>query len=149
MPRLWSMFFGVLLLWQFVDARGVELVEEGCGFLWKVDGGAPELVEVPNLNILETSAEQDALTFDTDERIEVVAVVCWRNSVLPAENDYKVVDAGPSLYLKMSDETESRTTVLEKSGGRYRVRLLDGDPLTDSERDEIVRTLQRFEGSEE
>lgn len=121
-----------------------ELVEDGCGFVWAVDGGDAEVVEIPNLTILEASSEQETLSFEADEAIDILAVVCWRNTVIPAENDYKVVEAGKPLYLKSPGENRERTAVVEKVGGGYRLRLIDGDAFTDDEREQVKAMIRRF-----
>lgn len=120
------------------------MIEEGCGLLWTVDDGEPEVAEIPDLTVLETTKNQKSFSIEADPGIEIQAIICWRISVIPAENDYKVIQAGQPLYLQLSDDGERRTTVLEKTGGAYRLRLIDGKMFSDEERELVIAMIERF-----
>ena len=74
------------------------------------------------------------------------AILCPRSTIIPAPNDWKVLQSGYPLYIAESRGTpESRRTgVLEVSQGQVRYRLVRGDFL-EGEEDRLRARLNQLQ----
>lgn len=66
---------------------------ERCGVLAKVDGDYETRV-LPGFSVIESTAGAREFALPADTPPNVVAVQCGRDSVVPRNNDYKVLGAG-------------------------------------------------------
>ena len=71
------------------------------------------------------------------------AIICYRNTIVPAENDDEVIALGMPLILAQADE-EGRIATLEISGGQYRLRFIKG-ALNSGEQASVQSKLNLFQ----
>ena len=118
---------------------GPELREKVC-VLQVAGEDEPYVIEE---GILELTESEERLSFRVDGRRQPEAVHCIRSSVVPAENDYKVVLSGLPLTLSTEAEEGGRTIVaLELADDRFQLRVIQGE-LTEQE---LALAAQRIEG---
>jgi len=125
---------------------GVELVEDACQVLSTNEGERPEIRDVPGMHVLDKNRENPLRLYSTDE-VTINAVICWRSAARFSSNDYLVAETlEVPLYIKTDFEEEdaNRTMALEKVAGGFRVRLLSGPDLTESEREDLVQVVRHF-----
>jgi len=72
------------------------------------------------------------------------AIMCGRSSMVPAEDDWKVLAAGHPLAIADSTPGSNRLAWLEVSGGRFRYRFSEGR-LTPDEAAATERRLDAFQ----
>ena len=125
-----------------------EPTEYDCSFVIRSPDGNPEVVAARDLRVLEMSKSEEELSFETADGTVFSAIVCKRSSIVPADNDYKVVDAGLSLYLQVDDLERPQITILDKADGAYRLRLAQGDWSSELERKEAASQIERFNGND-
>ncbi len=126
---------------------GTEIIEDECQVLSTNAGEEPELRAVPGMYVLDRTEEEPLQLFSTED-VTLNAVICWRSAPRFAPNDYLIPELlGIPLYIKtdFQDEDANRTMILEKRGGRFRVRLLAGPEWSESEGEQVIQTLQHFE----
>ena len=104
---------------------------ESCSVL---AGSPPEMVAVPSISVLGL-AKNDSFRLPMGLPANVSAVVCERSSIVPAEFDYKVLQAGLPFAIKVPD---GNTLWLEINDGQVRVSYGEGALSTD----ELSRTQQ-------
>jgi len=106
----------LLILALLFSCGSVHATEEECGVL--VNG---ELVKVSSLKIgsLADNAILQPLQADPSKMVE--AVVCFRDTLIPERNDYKVVVGGVPFAIKSGD----RVLWLEVKDGQLRFNFED------------------------
>lgn len=95
-----------------------------------------------DLEVLKFNAVNTHFRINEPEGLKVLAIKCYRTDIVPAENDYKVVEAGYRLYIAVAVEGEEgteRISALDKTDGRFVVRMAAGE-MTKAE-DKRVRKL--------
>jgi len=90
---------------------------EAC-FVMPVDDAA-EAVPVQVLNLGDAAS----FVLPPDAPAKIAAILCKRDSIVPARNDYKVLAAG---YL-LSISADARIGALEIQGGLLRYRMIRGE----------------------
>ncbi len=103
--------------------------------------GAPKRTPIDSLKVIEQTSRDGAFTLPRGVPREVQAVICRRSTVMPAAHDYKVLQAGYTLYL--TDELE-RVAALGFVDGRIRLNMLDG-ALTEAEQAQLQARLQELQ----
>jgi hypothetical protein len=121
------------------EAEPVALIEHGCSVLFEQNGRSGTQ-DTQELRVLDLGDDMQFHGFEADDDKRVTGVICRRNSVLPAMNDYQVPQAGYPLGLIADD----RNATLELDNGRYRFHVTDGPPLTRREQAEVDRTLATY-----
>jgi hypothetical protein len=118
---------------------------ESCSVITLEANGAPKTTPVEGLKVLEQTKKDGAFSLPRRAPRGVQAVICKRPTVVPAANDYKVLQAGFTLYL--TDDL-ARMAALGLVDGRVQLDLLDG-ALTATERtlaDERLRAYPVMRG---
>ena len=110
--------------------RDADLRETDCRTMSQ-EGGKVITVLAPNLHVLTQAAA--AGPFRPVLPRGVSAILCRRNSVIPAEHDDEVLALGLPLYLAET-RPAGRIGVLEISGGQFRFRMVQGTPLAVEDR---------------
>ncbi|MEA3041903.1 MAG: hypothetical protein QOC65_1392 [Sphingomonadales bacterium] len=122
----------------------VRIVEGECYGLQPRDGRVVH-TRLPGLRVIERTAGDAPLAVDLPPG---AAIMCPRSSIVPAPNDWKVLEAGYPLYIGETGVAAARQRigVLEIASGRYRYRLIVGR-LTEAEVPRVQIRLDQFEHS--
>ena len=94
------------------------------------------------------NATENAQTFSPELPAgdTATSVLCVREDLIPAPNDYQVLRGGFPLYIDdRGMGRPERIGVLEVSGGRVRFRLIKGDPLTAEIKDRLGTRLDQLQ----
>jgi hypothetical protein len=131
------------LLWIAIAgaAYAEEPTEASCSVISREDNGALKTTPMADLKVIEQTSREGAFALPRGAPKNAQAVICKRSSVMPASHDYKVLQAGYTLYI--TDEL-SRVAALGVVDGRVRLDMLDG-ALTEVERSQLGRLLQELE----
>jgi len=100
--------------------------ESSCGVFVRGEDGKTNLVVLPSLHVLASTTQEGAFKLPIDAPAKVAGMMCGRSSLIPAPNDYKLLQAGFTLAIVRNDESEARTGVLEIVSGRLQFRMIDG-----------------------
>lgn len=116
-------------------AAEAELVEMSCAIVGKEAGAEKSNVyAAPDLSVLAMTRDHDGLKLDTAEGFETEGILCERNSIVPAPDDYKAPKSGYPLYVETYDgEEKTGVSKLVLEDGVYGYEVLLGE-LTDAER---------------
>jgi hypothetical protein len=102
----------------------LDTVSEKCGVVAKDKDGKETAMLLPSLKVLTLTAREDDFVLPKDAPSNVAAVQCGRESLIPAQNDYKVLKAGFPFFIVSSD---GRIAVMELSEGKLEYRTIDGE----------------------
>jgi len=133
-----ALFFATLAATQ--TPGGSEPSEAGCGYIVISDGPGAPLIEAPNLHVIEQTAGTGSFSPDVPAG---AAIVCDRSTIVPAANDWKVPNAGHSLYMATGEGPGERIGVLDMAGGSLRYILIRG-AWTQEEEARIDQRLRAF-----
>jgi hypothetical protein len=92
---------------------------ETCDILVSQDGVEQELT-LPNYSVIEKTADPN-FTVVPGPEAKLLAFVCDRADIVPAENDWKILAAGYKLHIR----ARGLEGILEMSGGSVRYHLTD------------------------
>jgi hypothetical protein len=101
---------------------------ERCSAYTMVDGRESEF-PMPSLRVMELTAVSGPFVLPKDAPANVTAIQCWRDSILPTKNDYKVFRAGFPFFITAPT---NRTLSLAYSDGQLTVTF-DKGLLSDQE----------------
>jgi hypothetical protein len=121
-----------------VDAT---IVEHECRVMVKDESGKLVVLNAPDLHVLRGAAAEGAFAPSLPPSSQ--AIICYRNTVVPAANDDEVLALGMPLILSQAGE-EGRITTLEISSGQYRLRFIKGT-LKPSEQASVQSKLNLFQ----
>lgn len=126
-------------------ARSFHAMYEECSAIVATDEEPPRYQVVAQNEIKVIAATETESRFSPgDLPLTPVGVICSRLDIVPAPNDFKVTQAGLTLYIADRGEGhEPRSGILERMDGAYTFRIVDGAPLT-PELD--VRIAARLDG---
>lgn len=123
-------------------ASAADLTEFHCGRTLETSGGLPQLVVDPGLHVLEQT--QDGGKFDpgpTPAGVTIKSIFCARSDIVPAQYDYRVVEAGYPLTIYARDASgKTRIAVLELADGQLRLRSVGEAGFTP----DMTRRIQAF-----
>jgi hypothetical protein len=124
MMKIYSL---LLVLFFNSSSYAAELIEHGCNLIVE-DKKTKESgeMELDDFRMLDYNEDNQFIGFVPFGEFTVTSIVCDRTSIVPSKFDHVALAQGYPLYIR--DKT--RVVVLELVGGKYRVRLIDGDPLT-------------------
>jgi hypothetical protein len=105
-----------------------------------VAGSPPKMITVPTLHVLSLTSS-DTFSLPPGAPTNVGAVVCERASLVPAENDYKVLKAGLPFALK---EPSGATLWLELQNGQIAVSYKEG-ALSKSDMSQLQTWVNRVQ----
>jgi len=106
-------------------ARALPPVEK-CGVMHRVEG-KETVVALPSLHVIEATAD-GAFVLPKDAPPHVSAIQCGRLSLVPAKNDFKVLQAG---FLFMIVAPDDRIAAMELSNGQLQYRTIKGEFASD------------------
>jgi hypothetical protein len=127
-----------LLLCATVAAAAGPVTESGCDvYLRSQHKFVPDL----GLHVLNGGDASAALQIPGVDPSDVTAVQCTRSSIVPQPGDGRVLKAGWPFYIAAIRPDGSKVVgVLEIVGGRYRLRLVEGQYRAD-ESTAVVKAL--------
>jgi len=134
----------VLLIMGRSSLAAAELQEFRCGKTLAKDGVQPQLVVDDKLHVLQQTRLGDQ--FDPGPPpagYRITSIFCARSEIVPAPDDYKVVEAGYPLTLfarDPKDRGQTRIAVLELDGGQLRMRSVGQLGFTP----EMTQRIQTF-----
>ena len=99
-----------------------ESQHEKCGVIANIKG-EEIFIELASLRVSELTATNSSFELPADAPQHVSAVQCGRNSIVPAGNDYKVLEGGFPFSIVAPNE---RVLVMELVDGQVQVRALNG-----------------------
>jgi hypothetical protein len=106
------------------EARADDVKEFHCGRTLEAPGGLPQLVVDPSLHVLDQT--RGGGKFDPGPApagVTIKSIFCARSDIVPAQYDYRVVEAGYPLTIFARDTSgKTRIAVLELDGGQLRLR---------------------------
>ena len=103
------------------EGDGVSPILEKCGVIHKIEG-KETVVALPSLHVIAATADS-AFVLPKDAPSHVSAIQCGRLSLVPAKNDFKVLQAGFLFILVAPDD---RIAVMELSNGQLQYRTIKG-----------------------
>lgn len=122
-------------------ANQTEPTETRCAYLVSRDGRVQTLTE-PALHVLRDTARDGAYAPGLPAG---AAIQCGRSDIVPAANDWKVIDAGHVLFIvDVSGSDDPRVAALEISNGQLRYRFVSGR-MTEAEEPRIMARLNAFQ----
>ena len=72
--------------------------------------------------------EADEFVLDVGQDYQPVMVICSRLDIVPAPNDYKIVDAGLKLYIQDAGQGHAdRIGILDRLGDEYVFVIFQGE----------------------
>lgn len=118
-----------------------EPTEVSCSVIMLESNGAPKTTPMDTLKVIGQTSGDGAFSLPRGAPKGVQAVMCKRSSILPAAHDYKVLQAGFTLYV--TDEL-GRVAVLGVADGRVQLDMLDG-AMTEEEQSRARERLAEFQ----
>jgi hypothetical protein len=115
-----------------------EPTEISCSVIAREPNGAPSTTKMDDLKVMEQTARDGPFSLPRGAPKAVQAVLCKRSTVIPATHDYKVLQAGFTLYLTDGLARMAAIGIVE---GRVRLDMLDG-ALTESEQAQLPAVLR-------
>lgn len=100
--------------------------EEKCGWFVEQPDGKTILVDDPDLHVLEQTRDVFAPSSKLEGR---KGIYCIRSDIVPAKNDFKLLNAGYPFNIYALVAEQKFALVLETTDGRLHARLLMGDTL--------------------
>lgn len=122
------------------DEPASEPPGESCSVITLEANGAPKTTPVEGFKVMEQTKKDGAFSLPRRAPRAAQAVICKRPTVVPAANDYKVLQAGFTLYL--TDDL-ARMAALGLVDGRVQLDMLDG-ALTAAERSLADERLREY-----
>ena len=131
------------LLWVAfaVAAMADEPTEVSCSVISRESNGAPKTTPMEALKVIEQTSKEGAFALPRGAPKDVQAVICKRSSIMPAAHDYKVLQAGYTLYL--TDDLD-RVAALGLVDGRVQLNTVDG-ALTEVEQSQVRGRLEELQ----
>ena len=132
----------LVFLWPVVAAPALadEPTEASCAVISSKSNGAPMTTPMDGLKVIGQTAKDGAFTLPRGAPKDVQGLICKRSTIMPAAHDYKVLQAGYTLYL--TDEL-GRVAALGLADGQVEFNVLDG-ALTDAEQAQADARLGEF-----
>lgn len=116
-------------------------VSENCSAHTQIDG-KESTIPLPSLKVLELTTASGPFVMPADAPSSVSAIQCWRASLIPTKNDYKVLKAGFTFFITAP---ENRTLALLLSDGQLTVSY-DKDEVSSEEIEQIKRYVDATKG---
>ena len=118
-----------------------EPTETSCSIISRESNGALKTTPMEALKVMEQTAKDGAFTLPRGAPKDVQAILCKRSTIMPAPQDYKVLQAGYTLYI--TDEL-NRVAALGLVDGSVQMNMLDG-AMTEVEQSQIRPRLNELQ----
>ncbi len=100
--------------------------ESSCLVMTRTGDGTSHAVPLSSLHVLQATSHDGKFTLPPDAPAAPTGLLCGRSSLIPAQNDYKVLLAGLTLGIARNDLPDARIGVLELVSGKLQFRMIDG-----------------------
>jgi hypothetical protein len=131
----------LVLVLAAAPAVADEPVEKSCGVITHEENGAPKTTPIEGFKVIEQTSKEGAFALPRGAPKNVQAVICKRSTIMPAAHDYKVLQAGLTLYL--TDELD-RVAALGLVDGQVTLDMLDG-AMTEVEQSQVASLLRALQ----
>lgn len=128
-------------------ARAIAGVSEICKVVATKNGESPpKYYLTDNVKVIATTEKDKPFAVTISDGFTPTGVVCSRKDIVPAPNDYKILQAGYTLSIgDRGTGHPSRLGDLELVDGHARFRLVNGPPLNDELQERINKRLDAFQ----
>jgi hypothetical protein len=120
MRRLCASFLCVAVV---AAALADEPTETSCSIISRESNGALKTTPMATLKVMEQTAKDGTFTLPRGAPKDVQAILCNRSSIMPAAHDYKLLQAGFTLYV--TDDL-NRVAALGLVDGQVQLNMVDG-----------------------
>ncbi len=134
----------IVMLMAMASPAGAQdaLRDDTCGRMLKDASDKIASIDDPSLHIMEqTRAPGPFVPGKAPPGQTLSAFYCVRSDIVPASNDYKVVQQGYPFAIYAMVDDEKRVLFLEIQDGRLQVRFSPGKPLPAETRDRLGKFL--------
>lgn len=130
-------------------ARALEGNEENCvAIVTKAGDAGHKFYNVPVKGVINGTEQTEKFAPQLPAGDTATSILCVRQDLVPAPNDYKVLLAGMPLFIADKGQGHpERTGVLELAGGRIQFQTINGDPPTTSLLDRLQKRLDVLQNS--
>ena len=114
----------------------IENQESACDIAVQDSEGAISYMASKDLDVLNFTTVNTVFRINEPDDLKVLAIKCYRTDIVPAENDYKVLEAGYRLYIAVAiegEESAERISAIDKTEGKFHIRMAAGK-MTKGER---------------
>lgn len=118
-----------------------EPIEASCSIISRESNGALKTTPMETLKVMEQTAKEGAFKLPRGAPKNVQAILCKRSSIMPAVHDYKLLQAGFTLYV--TDDL-NRVAALGLVDGQVQLNMLDG-AMTQVEQSQASPRLRDFQ----
>ena len=137
---LWPIF--MLLLVFSTPANAEDIEERNCSAIYEDENGDLDYYNLSGISFLEETKREN---FGLDFPESFQALMCWRSTIVPAANDYKITLEGFPFYIVTGSESEGlKTLELGMVKGQFIVEMIEGQ-LTPEEMDAAQIRLNEFQ----
>jgi hypothetical protein len=120
--------------------------EYGCVLMVEVsENQSTKVLPLENFSMLDYKDKVEFVGFYVPEGMKAKALMCNRSSIIPAEYDYVAILAGYPLYIKNGN----RLVALERYSGKYRIREISGEKLSEKELVLVNKMLNSYQEKEQ
>ena len=112
----------------------IENQESACDIAVQDSEGAISYMASKDLDVLNFTTVNTVFRINEPDDLKVLAIKCYRTDIVPAENDYKVLEAGYRLYIAVAIEGEEgadRISAIDKTEGKFYIRMAAGEMTKD------------------
>jgi hypothetical protein len=130
-----------------VAARMTAAQSEDCKMIVIKPGDKGTKPEIAGpTKVLIATEQKGKFDFTPPPGVKVAAIMCGRDNLLPAPNDYKVLAAGYTLTIVDNGTGHvQRMGTLELNDGRFQFRLFDGGHMTADEQTRVQARMNQFQ----
>lgn len=118
-------------------AEDIANQESACDIAVQDSEGAVSYMMSKDLEVLNFTAVNTHFRINEPDDLKVLAIKCYRTDIVPAENDYKVVEAGYRLYIAVAapgEEGADRISAIDKTDGKFHIRMAAGEMTKNEEK---------------
>jgi hypothetical protein len=99
-----------------------------------------------DLRVILPTENQQKFAVQVERGMLGVGLVCIRLDIVPAPNDYKVIEAGLGLSIgDKGDGHPDRLGKLDRVDGKFSFKIVEGEPLTDELAARVQKRLEAFD----
>jgi hypothetical protein len=139
----WVGIAAVVALWSGGALAG-ELTESRCIVLAEKSDGTVDTLP-GEIAVLEPMRTSPAFSLTLPPGYAHASVMCGRSDIEPAEDDWKVLEAGYPLDISVSEDGKpDRILALESIEGRLQVRFVKGT-MTDAEAQRLQARINQLQ----
>jgi hypothetical protein len=131
------------------EARAIAGVSEICKVIATKNGESPPKYYLTDgIKVIAATEKDEPFVLTVSDGFAPIGVVCSRKDIVPAPNDYKVLQTGYTLSIgDRGTGHPSRLGDLELVDGHPHFKLVNGPPLSDDLQDRVNKRLDAFQNA--